>query len=87
MFTAVKFFLYFLLYGNNKKTKHKANPKWIALAGTSINTPNPKIKGSGDAYQSWNNAQIKPIKYAMLIKKELGFETGFSFIILNFIGT
>ena len=30
-------------------------------AGTSIKTPKPTIKGSGDAYHNWNNDQRKAI--------------------------
>ena len=34
------------------KTKKRPKPKCIALAGTSINTPNPNIKGKGEAYHN-----------------------------------
>ena len=53
------FFLYFFRKGKDRKAKNKAKPKCIALAGTSINTPKPKINGRGEAYQSWNKDHVK----------------------------
>ena len=44
--------LFFLKNGNDKKARNKPKPKWIALAGTSIKTPKPTIKGKGDAYHN-----------------------------------
>ena len=43
---------FFLLNGNNKKAKKSPNPKCMARAGTSMNTPKPTIKGRGDAYHN-----------------------------------
>ena len=43
---------FFLLNGNNKKTKKSPKPKCMARAGTSMNTPKPTIKGRGDAYHN-----------------------------------
>ena len=43
---------FFLLKGNNKKAKKRPKPKCIARAGTSMNTPNPTIKGKGEAYHN-----------------------------------
>jgi len=50
---------FFLLNGNNKKAKKSPNPKCMARAGTSMNTPKPTIKGKGDAYHNWKRDQIK----------------------------
>ena len=35
-----------------KKAKHKANPKWIALAGNPLNIPKLSKKGNGEAYHN-----------------------------------
>ena len=49
---SIFFFLFLLNKGNIKKAKKRPNPKCIALAGTSIKTPKPKMKGKGDAYHN-----------------------------------
>ena len=36
--------------------RNKAKARWIARASVSFRSPKPSSKGSGDAYQSWNNA-------------------------------
>ena len=36
-------FLSFFKKGNAKKAIKRAKPRWIALAGTSIKTPNPTM--------------------------------------------
>ena len=50
-------FLFFEI-GNIKKVRVKAKPKCIALAGNPLNIPISKIKGKGEAYQSWNKDHI-----------------------------
>ena len=59
-------FLSFFNNGYERKVIKKAKLRWIALAGTSIKTPKPTIKGNGEAYQSWNKDQQKAIKAIVL---------------------
>ena len=57
-----KLILLFLKVGKIRKAKIKAKPKWMALAGKPLNIPKLKIKGKGDAYQSWNRDHIIAIE-------------------------
>ena len=59
-------FLSFFNNGYERNVIKKAKLRCIALAGTSINTPKPTIKGKGEAYQSWNKDQQKAIKAIVL---------------------
>ena len=39
------------------KARNSAKPRCSARASVSLRMPTPKVKGSGEAYQSWNSAQ------------------------------
>jgi hypothetical protein len=39
------------------KARNSAKARCSERASVSLRMPNPRAKGSGDAYQSWNSAQ------------------------------
>ena len=62
--------------GNIKNVKVKAKPKWIALAGNPLNIPMSKIKGKGDAYQSWNKVHRIAIEATIFKCNPVSFLVG-----------
>ena len=43
--------------GKAMKPRNIANPRWIARASASLTMKKLSMKGSGEAYQSWNSDQ------------------------------
>ena len=58
--------------GQAMKARNSAKARWMERASVSLSTPKRRMKGSGDAYHSWNSAQASAVPKISCLAKPVG---------------